>query len=155
MSLWQWFHPFLGKLSAIERCPLYSMSAIERFHCNCFASARFFHNKISDASTRLLSYKEVSRGSSPRHFKKFQQIWVLKISKTKTFLSYGFFFVILMVKRKITYRTENNNIITKVPLKYNYFHNFNLSHIRSMITIGAVQKLRNAIFGHFWPPPPM
>ena len=31
--LWAWFGRFLKKISAITRCPLYSMSAIDRFDC--------------------------------------------------------------------------------------------------------------------------
>ena len=35
MRLWPSFYPFLRKFSVVERCPLYRMSAIGRFHCSC------------------------------------------------------------------------------------------------------------------------
>ena len=36
MRVWPWFGRFLRKVSAITRCPLYSMSAIDRFDCTWF-----------------------------------------------------------------------------------------------------------------------
>ena len=33
MGVWTWFGRFLKKVSAITRCPLYTMSAIDKFHC--------------------------------------------------------------------------------------------------------------------------
>ena len=36
MRFWQWVGQFLKKVSVISRCPLCSMSAIDRFDCNKF-----------------------------------------------------------------------------------------------------------------------
>ena len=36
MRVWPGFNPFLQKLSALRRRPLYGMSAIERFNCSWF-----------------------------------------------------------------------------------------------------------------------
>ena len=45
------------------------------------------------------------------------------------------FFVILIVKREITYKTENINTITYVLLNENDLNIINRSHITSGITI--------------------
>ena len=54
MRVWTWFCQFLKKLSAITRCPLYSMSAIERFDCTNFQRKAEFVKKISFSDGRFL-----------------------------------------------------------------------------------------------------
>ena len=54
-------------------------------------------------------------------------------SSVKTFVRlsyiYGFLFAILIVKKEITYKTENTNTVTYVLLHWNDFNILILSHI--------------------------
>ena len=49
MRVWPWFGQFHKKESAITRCPLYNMSAIDRFDCNFFFSIRVFFTDTDDS----------------------------------------------------------------------------------------------------------
>ena len=49
MRVWLSFHPFLRKVSVVERCPLWRTSAIRRFHCTYFHLN--FVWKVSDGET--------------------------------------------------------------------------------------------------------
>ena len=77
--------------------------------------------------TRFID-KKVSHSFSTRLFWKFSQVLlVLKLSLD--FSDLRALFVVLILRREITYKTENNVLLHK-----NDFNNLNLSHITSRFT---------------------
>ena len=64
MRVWPWFGRFHVKLSAITRCPLYSMSAIDKFGCN-----RMLQSKNENNSHNLPGNEKVVKIEKSSHFK--------------------------------------------------------------------------------------
>ena len=63
--------------------------------------------------------------------RKLVMLLVLVLKFLKHSKIYGLFYVVLRVRRKVTYKTENRNNIMYLLLHKNDFNNLNLSHITS------------------------